>query len=165
MGDALCTTNPVYGWGASMALTYAFAAVEAADAFPGDGEAVALAYDDAVRDEADGVYRESAAMDRARGYRWRGEAVPAWDQDEVDRQDLIACVAAGALRDPVLGRAMLRRMNLLEAPTAVLDDPLVAARAWHTQAILAAKAATPRGPTRGDLLEHLASAAPARESG
>ena len=30
VGDSLCTTNPQYGWGASMALTYAFAAVSAA---------------------------------------------------------------------------------------------------------------------------------------
>ena len=28
VGDSLCTTNPQYGWGASMALTYAFAAVD-----------------------------------------------------------------------------------------------------------------------------------------
>ena len=29
VGDSLCTTNPAYFWGASMALTYAFAAVDA----------------------------------------------------------------------------------------------------------------------------------------
>ena len=81
IGDALCTTNPIYGWGASMALTYAFAAVEAAEEHASDPGAMALAYDQAVRDEADGVYRESAAMDRARGYQWRGEEVPAWDRE------------------------------------------------------------------------------------
>ena len=31
----------------------------------------------------------------------------------------------GALRDPVLGRAFLRRMNLLDAPHEILDDPEV----------------------------------------
>ena len=69
VGDSLCTTNPAYGWGASMALTYAFAAVEAI-CEGGDHRTVALRYHDAVRDEADGVYRESAAMDRTRRYRW-----------------------------------------------------------------------------------------------
>ena len=160
IGDALCTTNPIYGWGASMALTYAFAAVESAEAHAGDPGAMALAFDEAVRDEADGVYRESAAMDRARGYQWRGEEVPAWDREEVERQELIACVLAGATRDPVLGRATLRRMNLLESPAAVLDDPAVVERARHTQAILAAKAARSPGPTRGELLELFASSAP-----
>ena len=143
-----------------MALTYAFAAVESADAHAGDPDAMALAYDDAVRDEADGVYRESAAMDRARGYQWRGEEVPAWDREEVERQELIVCVLAGATRDPVLGRATLRRMNLLESPAAVLDDPAVVERARKTQAILAAKAARSTGPTREDVLDLLASSAP-----
>ena len=75
VGDSLCTTNPAYGWGASMALTYAFAAVDAISD-GGDQRAIALRYHDAVCDEADGVYRESAAMDRTRGYRWRCEPVP-----------------------------------------------------------------------------------------
>ena len=47
VGDSLCTTNPAYGWGASMALTYAFAAVEAI-CEGGDHRTVALRYHDAV---------------------------------------------------------------------------------------------------------------------
>jgi 2-polyprenyl-6-methoxyphenol hydroxylase-like FAD-dependent oxidoreductase len=158
VGDALCTTNPLYGWGASMALTYAFAVVDALSDHPDDAEAGALAYDDAVRDEADGVYRESAAMDRARSYRWTGEPVPEWDRAEVERQDLIECVIAGALHDPVLGRAQLRRGNLLQSPAAILDDPEVVRRAKHTQEILAAKADRQRGPSRDDLLAAIADA-------
>ena len=50
--------------------TYAFAAVEALTAHLDDVVATALAYDDAVRDEADRrLPRESAAMDRTRNYR------------------------------------------------------------------------------------------------
>jgi 2-polyprenyl-6-methoxyphenol hydroxylase-like FAD-dependent oxidoreductase len=158
VGDSLCTTNPQYGWGASMALTYAFAAVAAAAEHAGDLEATALAYDDAVRDEADAVYRESAAMDRVRLYRWQGDEVPEWDRAEVERQELIACIAAGALRDPVLGRALLRRQGLLEQPSTVLDDPLVVERARNTQAILAAKANRMSDPSRGDLVDAIAAA-------
>ena len=99
---------------------YAFAAVEAATGHADDLEATALAYDERVRDEADAVYRESAAMDRIRLYRWNGEEVPEWDRAEVERQDLIQCIGAGALRDPVLGRAMLRRQGLLEPPSTAL---------------------------------------------
>ena len=162
VGDALCTTNPMYGWGASMALTYAFAAVDAITTHPDDLKSAAIAYDEAVRDEADAVYRESAAMDRVRRYRWNGEEIPDWDQSEVERQDLIFCVAAGALRDVALGRAQLRRMNLLESPGAILDDPAVVEAARHTQSVLAAKASGPRGPSRSELLERLAAAAPAQ---
>ena len=141
-----------------MALTYAFAAVEAANAHRGDLDATALAYDESVCDEADAVYRESAAMDRIRGYRWRGEEVPDWERAEVERQDLIACILAGALRDPVLGRATLRRQGLLEAPSTVLDDPEVLEHAKNTQAILAAKSERVAGPTRLELVEAIARA-------
>ncbi|MDQ1402166.1 MAG: hypothetical protein QOG03_482, partial [Actinomycetota bacterium] len=52
VGDSLCTTNPAYGWGASMALSYAFAASEAFAASGGDLRRLALAYDEAVAAEA-----------------------------------------------------------------------------------------------------------------
>jgi hypothetical protein len=115
-----------------------------------------------VRDEADSVYHESSAMDRVRSYEWSGEDIPEWDRAEVERQNLIACIAAGALRDPVLGRAQLRRMNLLEPPGAVLDDAEVVEHARHTQQILAAKAKTrgPSGPERAELLDAIAVANP-----
>ena len=165
VGDSMCTTNPQYGWGASMALTYAFAAVEAADTHGrrGDCDAMALSYDDAVRAEADGVYRESAAMDRLRIYEWDEADIPAHDQAEMDRQRLLRGVGAGATRDPVLGRALLRRTNLVEPPERVLDDPEVVAHAQNTLDILAAKASRKVGPSREEILEILARAAPASD--
>ena len=163
VGDSLCTTNPQYGWGASMALTYAFAAVGAADTHApnADCDAMALAYDEAIRAEADGVFRESAAADRMRIYEWAGEDVPDADQAEMDRQRLLRGIFAGSTRDPVLGRALLRRMNLVEPPDSVLDDPEVVAHAQHTLDILAAKAERKVGPSRGELLEILDRADPA----
>ena len=122
---------------------------------------MALSYDEAVRAEADGVYRESAAMDRLRIYEWDGIDIPADDQAEMDRQRLLRGVFAGATRDPVLGRALLRRMNLVEPPERVLDDPEVVAHAQHTLDILAAKATRKVGPSRDEVLEVLARAAPA----
>jgi 2-polyprenyl-6-methoxyphenol hydroxylase-like FAD-dependent oxidoreductase len=163
VGGSLCTTNPQYGWGASMALTYAFAAVTAADthARSGDCDAMSLSYHDTVRAEADGVYRESAAMDRMRIYEWDGTDIPIEDQAEMDRQRLARGVMAGATRDPVLGRALLKRMNLVEPPEQVLDDPIVVAHAQNTLDILAAKEPRKVGPSRDELLEVLARATPA----
>lgn len=99
-------------------------------------------------------------MDRARTYRWRDQQIPEWDQDEVERQDLVGCIMAGALRDAVLGKAQLRRMNLLESPSAVLDDPLVVERAKNTQRILATKAKRKVGPDRDEIREIIAAAIP-----
>jgi len=149
----------MYGCGASMALTYAFAAVEAVVNGADDTQSMALAYDDAVRHEADDVYGESAAMDRLRIYRMRQREIPEWDRAEMERQQLILCVARGALRDPILGRAQLRRTNLLEPPGSVIDDPLVLERARNTQHILARKAQRIDGPTRSELLDLLSATA------
>ncbi|HVE94378.1 MAG TPA: hypothetical protein VNB24_05610, partial [Acidimicrobiales bacterium] len=162
VGDALCTTNPAYGWGASMALTFAFSAVDAIVAHAGDPVAIAQAYDDATRAEADGVYRESAAMDRMRSYELRGVPVPDDDALEFERQDLLARgVAAGAFRDPVLGRAMLRRTNLVDRPDATLDDPDVDKRAREVRDALIAAPSASSGPDRATLLALLSAAAPA----
>jgi 2-polyprenyl-6-methoxyphenol hydroxylase-like FAD-dependent oxidoreductase len=164
VGDALCTTNPAYGWGASMALTYAFAAVDAIDA-GGDARAIALRYHDTVHDEADGVFQESAAMDRTRGYRWRSDPIPEHDAAEAERQSLIAeGVMQGARRDPVLGRAFLRRVNLLDAPHAILDDPEVEQRAREMREFYASRPPRNTGPDRAELLAVIERARPAAAS-
>ena len=161
VGDALCTTNPAYGWGASMALTFAFAAVDAIDSHGDDLEAMALAYEAAVAPEADGVYRESAAQDRYRLYRWRGEEIPDDDAAEMDRQELILLgVGRGATRDPVLGRAFLRRSNLVERPDAILDDPEVVELASRMREKSLEHDKRARGPAREDLLAAIAAATP-----
>lgn len=152
VGDALCSTNPFYGWGASMALTYAFAVAGAIAENTGDLRDVFCAYESAIGQEADDVYRESSADDRMRIYRWRGQEVPEWDREEMERRDLIRCIGEGALRDPVLGRAFLRRTGLLQSPAAALDDPDVVEHARNTQRILSGKAARKVAPD-GDELE------------
>jgi hypothetical protein len=167
VGDALCTTNPQYGWGASLALTYAFAAVDAVVAHHDDLRAhhdlrgMALAYDGLVAAEADDVYTESAAQDRSRLYRQRAEDVPEWDRPAMERQELLFGVLAGATKDPVLGRAALRRQGLLDRPGATLDDPDVVEHARHTLEILAAKAGRRIGPDHDELLAILDAARPA----
>jgi 2-polyprenyl-6-methoxyphenol hydroxylase-like FAD-dependent oxidoreductase len=159
VGDSLCTTNPQYGWGASMALTYAFAAVDAATAHVGDPEAMAHAYHEVVRDEAGTVFAESAAMDRMQLREWTGAPTPPEDREAVDRQLLLRGVAAGATHHPALGRAQLRRGGLLEGWNDILDDPEVVEQARRSLGILEGKVAT--GPSAEDLLRAVEAARPA----
>jgi 2-polyprenyl-6-methoxyphenol hydroxylase-like FAD-dependent oxidoreductase len=157
VGDALCTTNPFYGWGASMALTYAFGAAQVVEDHFGDPRGMALAYEAAVRREVDAVYRESAAIDRARTYRVSGAPVPDHDRAEVDRQELIARgVMRGSVRDPTLARAFLRRINLIDAPDAILDDPEVLAKAIQVRDESVNEPLPKLGPDREELLAILA---------
>ena len=144
-----------------MPLTFGFAAAKPV-AEHSDVRDAALAYDAEVGPEADGVYRESAAADRLRSYEVSGNEVPEWDRAEMDRQALVRCVNAGATRDPVLGRAFLRRAGLLESPSAVLDDPEVVEHAQNTQRILASKAARKVGPDDDELAAIFAKHAPPR---
>ncbi len=153
VGDALCSTNPFYGWGASLALTHAFAAAAAIAECGADLRDTLEAYEARIGTEADEVYRESSADDRFRIYNWRRQAPPDWDRDEMERRDLVRCVAAGATKDAVLGRAFLRRINLLESPANLLADPDVVEHARNTQRILAAKARRRRGPDGGEIEE------------
>ncbi|MDM4718182.1 FAD-binding protein [Micromonospora sp. WMMA1363] len=139
VGDSLCASNPAYGWGSAMALTYAFAAAEAVAVGGGDPAATALAYDAAVAREADAVYRESSAMDRARIYRITGKPVPAEDRAEMDRQDLIAqALSGGVLHDLELGRAFNRRVNLVGPAETVLDGADLVRHAERLRANLTA---------------------------
>ncbi|MBF8191922.1 FAD-dependent oxidoreductase [Nonomuraea sp. K274] len=165
VGDALCTTNPAYGWGASMALTYAFAAAEAVAAHENDPVAMALAYDAATATEADAVYRESAAMDRARIYRITGQEVPEHDRAEMERQRLIAeGVAAGVLSDVELSRAFCRRINLTGPADAVINNPDLVLRAKDNLRERAARPPVESGPDIQRLREIVLTAEPTLES-
>jgi 2-polyprenyl-6-methoxyphenol hydroxylase-like FAD-dependent oxidoreductase len=158
VGDALCSTNPFYGWGASLALTHAFAAAGAIAEHGLDLRDTLEAYEARIGTEADEVYRESSADDRFRIYKWRRQAPPDWDRDEMERRDLVRCIAAGATKDPVLGRAFLRRVNLLESPAKALADPQVVEHARNTQRILAGKASRRVGPEGGEIEELIKAA-------
>lgn len=156
VGDATCTTNPAFGWGASLALTHAFAAAEALAECGDDLHAAAVAYDDAIRLEADACFTESAAMDRARKYRWNSRPVPEWDVASMERQALIfQGVFSGAASDPVLMRALMRRIHLVDRPDQLLEDEEVVRRAT---AVRDAARSGPRpvfGPSRQELIAML----------
>lgn len=155
VGDALCTTNPAFGWGASLALTYAFAAVDAIVEHGDNLEKLALAYEDAVMGDAEAYFRASAAQDRFRTYRWRGEGIPEEARDEAERQELLENGLLPAMRrDTHVLRMMLRRMNLVDPPDAIWSDEQAVATAREVAAWRAAnRPPTVLGPPRGELLE------------
>lgn len=129
VGDALCTTSPEHGWGVSMALSHAFAAAASAAEYPTDPRACAERYLFETAADVAASFEESAAKDRIRLYRWRGEPVPEHDRANADRHELLEAVFRGALEHPALGRAVLRRMSLLDGWNNTLDDPVVLERA------------------------------------
>jgi len=161
IGDALCTTNPTYGWGASMALTYAFAACDAIAEGTDDLRALAFRYDRAVGAEAADVYAECAAGDRIQLHRWHYEPIPESDADEAERQSLIEeGVLPGIMRDALIARAFLRRVNLVESPRALFENAEVLARAEARRDKNRARAATAPSMTLQDIHNLIALDAP-----
>ncbi|MCK9903809.1 FAD-dependent oxidoreductase [Frankia sp. Cpl3] len=158
LGDALCTTNPFFGWGASIALTHAAAAADTLARRGEDIPALTAAYYDSVEAEAASLYRSASTMDRLRSYRWRGETVPDADVDAAEEEDLITRgLIPAATKDPDLLRALMRRMALLEPVETLFDDPVVRAKAEAARAQTQAGAVT-MGPSREEALALLAAA-------
>lgn len=160
VGDSLCTTNPNYGWGASLALTYAFAAVDAVDEHGDDLRKCALAYHGEVDGEAAAHWRASADDDRIRTYFWKGEEVPEADREVAERVQLIQeGLQPGMRRDLRVLRAMMRRQSLIDPPDAIWEDEEVIQagreiQAWREKN----KKRETLGPTRDELLSIIEAA-------
>jgi 2-polyprenyl-6-methoxyphenol hydroxylase-like FAD-dependent oxidoreductase len=142
-GDAHTCTNPAYGRGQSLALRQAVLITDSvADA--GDLLAAGRAYETACHEQVEPWYHFSLLTDQMR------QAVASNGRGGGGNSDL-ARVFSGAGGDPELIRTVMRVMNLLEPPQALI------ARMPELQAAAAARPIRPRGPkikrpSRDDLL-------------
>jgi hypothetical protein len=153
-------TNPNYGWGASLALTHAFAAVDAICSH-NEPEDIVAAYHAAVLPEAEDRYRQSATADRLVAYRRRGVDVPDEDRLAGERDELVRDGLGPAMwRDFEVLRAMSRRGNLVDPPDAIWANESVLAKAREVMAWRRAhgKTATAEGPEREELLAIMGAA-------
>jgi 2-polyprenyl-6-methoxyphenol hydroxylase-like FAD-dependent oxidoreductase len=134
VGDSLMHTNPIVGLGCSLAWMGAFALREVVAALD-DPLALVLAYHDRIEADVVPWYDEQVKMDRATlhrnaSIRADGDADYWSDPDErgtpptpleIFRLGLPHAMEA----DVGVARRMMRRMNLLDSPRALADDPLV----------------------------------------
>jgi 2-polyprenyl-6-methoxyphenol hydroxylase-like FAD-dependent oxidoreductase len=148
LGDAVMTTNPLFAWGASIALTHACNAVDAVVLHGDDVIAATQAYFDATAVENEGAYRNSAATDRARIRRWRHEPTPEWDQIAAEQQELLSYVSNSMWNDPDLLRAFMGRAGLIHPPDAIFEDERVMSKARARREEMEGRWPTAVGPTR-----------------
>jgi len=166
-GDSHTCTNPIYGRGCSLALVQAVALVDAVAAHPHDAVARAVAYEAACREQTEPWYRVSVQTDRARQarYRWGEPEEHAAKRDD-DRQRGAVGPIAELMElggdDPLVGRAILRAVNVLATPEQLMADAAVLTRVMELAAARAGarsndgEAANPwarQGPTRQEMLD------------
>lgn len=168
VGDAHTCTNPLYGRGCSLAVVQAGLLADALAASPGrtrsDAEARALAYEAACAREVEPWFEISVQAD-AMGADPNGLAVRASGTEAIadsaahDANKAIARVFAAGGRDPIVGRGLMRLMNLLATPSDLMADPEFVARAMtilgdpETYPVPPA----PLGPDRDELLAGLSA--------
>jgi 2-polyprenyl-6-methoxyphenol hydroxylase-like FAD-dependent oxidoreductase len=158
VGDAHTCTNPLYGRGCSLSLVQAVAVADAFAAHPGDPVARALAYEATSAREVEPWFDLSVQMD-AMGADPAGKHMSVAGADRDTARGIGAVFAAGAT-DPVLGRGLVRMMNLLATPADLMADPDFLARAMEVMADPDRYPTPPvPGPTRDELLHSLRSLA------
>jgi 2-polyprenyl-6-methoxyphenol hydroxylase-like FAD-dependent oxidoreductase len=152
VGDAFCTTNPIFAWGVSLAMTQAFAAATQIERNPDDPGSAAICYREDVFAEAERCFEYSAANDRLRRFKCRGESVPEADRKYQELEQLVReGIAPAVPGDPVLLRAFLRRFHLLDPPDAIFENEEVLTRAKHHQSLFREDPPPPQAPSREEL--------------
>ncbi len=154
VGDALCHTDPVFALGLSFAFIEARELRDTLALHGSDLEAVALAFDAAIRPSMIERFRFATELDDLRLRRWTGESF------DVTRRDggayplfLMAAGGAAALVDASVFRAVVRRNYFLDSLSIVDSDAALLSRIQRIFGELLAAPRPPAGPTHGDLLE------------
>lgn len=166
VGDAHTCTNPLYGRGCSLAVVQAGLLADAIAAHPGttaaDAEARGRAYEAGCTRHVEPWFEISVQAD-AMGADPNGTSIAATGTTATaesaahDANRAITRIFAAGAQDPVVGRGLMRLMNLLATPSDLMADPEFTAQAMT---ILADPETypvppPPAGPSRRELLTAL----------
>lgn len=115
LGDAAYCTNPLYGRGCSQGFMHAEFLGKALDEHPDDLAAVAVALDRYARAEIEPFYRASIIADRDAVRKAEGRPARRL-KTRLQAKFFEDGVAPATRCDPVVFRAFIRMMNMLETP-------------------------------------------------
>jgi 2-polyprenyl-6-methoxyphenol hydroxylase-like FAD-dependent oxidoreductase len=154
VGDTHTCTNPIYGRGCSLALVQAVALTDAMMTHPTDSVARSLAYEDACRAQTQPWYHISVETDRARQARYQRDGQPGATSSPSVMDQLLRLGSD----DPIVGRAILRAVNLLATPQQLMNEPEVMTRVMELAAAgggaaYARNRWAREGPTREEMIE------------
>lgn len=128
LGDAAYCTNPLYGRGCSQGFVHAKLLADALARHGRDWRAVALDVDTGARRDIEPYYRASLAADRDAQRKAEGRA-PRGLRAKLAARFFEDGVGVAVRCDPVVYRAFVRMMNMLETPEQAFGEPRVLLRA------------------------------------
>ena len=165
IGDAWAVTDPLFGWGASLATAQGFDLAATLDAGKTDTDGAIIDFHQRHHEEIRQRFELACEDDRAVAAHWSSRPVARTDA-EIDREALLFACTRVARHDVHTRRALLRRTSLLALPDDLwADDNLVArARAELDRRPYDPNRHTP-GPSRHEMLTTIAAASrPRRDS-
>lgn len=127
LGDAVYCTNPLYGRGCTQAFLHAEMMAEAVSKHPGDLARAALQLEREARALLDPFFRASVVADRDAVRRAEGREPSHW-ANRLRARFFREAVTVALRHDPVVFRAFLRMMNMLETPEQAFSSPEVVLR-------------------------------------
>jgi hypothetical protein len=148
VGDALIHTNPIYGWGCSLAFVNAYLVADALRRHPSDLHAFALDLDEGVYRDIRIYYKGAILQDvdaaeiSATLRRGEDPFLYPGPTGRADRRVFVRSLVQHGVKsvmheDPKILRAALRGLNLLEMPTSLLGKADLLQRvmvAWNRRA-------------------------------
>ncbi len=128
VGDSVCTTNPAYGRGVSLALSEAGLLADVLEEFGAIDGLSTAAYWQRVEQLVRPWYAEAVTNDLGRAMLW--EATLAGRPLGRPPQGVITfgAAVAASTRDPEIWRRVARTMMMLAPPSTLYADPEIAAR-------------------------------------
>ncbi|HZR83497.1 MAG TPA: FAD-dependent oxidoreductase [Candidatus Binatia bacterium] len=154
LGDAAYCTNPLYGRGCAQGFLHAEMLGEALDRHGADLAAAARALDAAARREIEPFYRASVIADREAVRKAEGRRSRSW-RARLAQRFFEDGVAVATRCDPVVYRAFVRMMNMLETPEVAFGRRSVVLRSlrvWMRGRRRNRAYAIPDGPDRAEVL-------------
>jgi len=154
LGDAAYCTNPLYGRGCSQGFLHAEMLGAALERHGLDLEQVARDVDRAARRDIEPFYRASLLADRDAARKAEGRT-PRGLRARLTARFFEDGVGVAVRCDPVVYRAFVRMMNMMETPEQAFSQPRVvwrALRVWLRGKRRNAPYAVPPGPDRAAVL-------------
>jgi 2-polyprenyl-6-methoxyphenol hydroxylase-like FAD-dependent oxidoreductase len=133
LGDAAYCTNPLYGRGCTQGFLHAEMLGDALAQHPADPVAAAIELDRKAQALLAPFYRASILADRDAVRRAQGRRPRRW-QDRLRQRFFDDGITIGTRCDPVVYRAFLRMLHMLETPEEAFAHPRVMLRALRVLA-------------------------------